>query len=232
MAVNRVYSVDEVIDEVYRDSSSKEEENEPILQLGDVIRTAVEQFHPLRRHLDDYSRFCEEASTCLQSLYQRHEIENHNRTEKVLASSTNIRPIINSETQIWLKNIKRRMRANPTARNPWTVQFTRDLPEIIFHSIKRAIAGGASSFGVFASNECIKFTEKKRLVRDLAKLAALAKKEVEDVHLKKSFKVKKFSAEVEVSSEKTFEVWYDFKKMKVTVACKYKCINEFGYCFS
>jgi len=227
-----IFTVEQIIDEVCSNGSDQEEK-EPEPTLEEVIKISVASFHPLRHHFTNYSSFCSEASQCLESVYCKHESEGrYDEVEKVLLSTQSIRPMINSEIQIWIKHIHRRMRANPTARNPWTVEIKRDLCQEVFNHTRDAVRKGLSAFGVVVEDSVIKFTDKKRLVRDFSKLACLTQSEINN-DFKKSFgrKQKNFKAEVLVSEDKPFVISFDYKRMKVTVACNYGCWNEFGYGF-
>lgn len=224
------YSVDEVIDEVLNSTSGDEEQDVPQSNLGDVIKEAVAKFYPMRRQLINYTHFCEEASQCLENVFRKRKAEDNDNVERVLLDSTSIRPMINSEVQFWIKAINRRMRATPTARSPWSIEFRRDLPEQVFLHIRDAVMKGASTYGLLVENSLIKFTEKKCLVRDFSKLSSLSQSEIRN-QLKKSFKQKNFTTEVLVSMDKPFEISFDYRKMKVTVICNYGCWNEFGYGF-
>jgi len=233
MATSSVFSVEQVVNEVCEGNISDEDTNKPVPNLEDVIKDSVAQFYPLRHQLTNYSRFCEEVRQCLGNVYRRHESEGIlDNVEKVLSDFPSIRPMINSEVRFWVKNINRRIRTTPTARSPWTVEFKRDLPEQVFNHIRDAVRKGASTYGVHVEDSVIKFTEKKRLVRDFSKLSSLVQSEISN-QLKKSFggKKKNFKAEVLVSEDKPFVIRFDYKRMKVTVACNYGCWNEFGYGF-
>ena len=232
MATSIGFSVEEIINEVCEDNSSDEDTNKPEPNLGDVIKDSITRFYPLRHQLTNFSRFCDDASQCLENAFRRHESEGKlSNMEKVLSSCPTIRPMINSEVRFWVKNINRRIRATPTARSPWTVEFQRDLSELVFNHIRDAVKNGVSTYGVIVENSVIKFTEKKRLVRDFSKLSSLVQSEIGNQF--KSFGGEKnnFKAEVLVSKDKPFVISFDYKRMKVTVGCNYGCWNEFGYGF-
>ena len=78
-------------------------------------------------------------------MYRRYETGS-DRTEKVLKLSTLVWSIICSEVILWLKGIQRRMLDNQRARDPWSIEIKRDLPEQVFQHMRDAIKGSSTAF--------------------------------------------------------------------------------------
>ena len=64
-------------------------------------------------------------------MYHRHK-NGVDRMDKVLLSNAPVWPMISGEVLQWLSGIRRRMLANPKARNPWTIEIKGDLPKNYF----------------------------------------------------------------------------------------------------
>ena len=229
-ATRECFSVEQVIEEVCSSGDTSELDG-PQLSVEDVLKLSLENFRSLRPSVVNYSEFQEEVSRQLLNVYSRHKIGVHG-TEKVLLSSLPARPMVSCEVSLWLRGVKRRMLANPKARNPWTIEIKRDLPEELFSCLMMSIRGAPSAFGVSVEDTGIKYTHKNRFLRDFSKFAGIPQSEVLN-NLKKTFggKRKGFKAEVLVSREKPFIISYDCKRKQVALACNYGCWNEFGYGF-
>ena len=101
------------------------------------------------------------------SIYRRYETGS-DRTEKVLKLSTPVWPMICS-----VKGIQRRMLVNQRARNPWSIEIKRDLPEQVFQHMRDAIKGSSTAFGVSIQTHELKFINRNRLLRDLSILCGM-----------------------------------------------------------
>ena len=111
-------------------------------------------------------------------MYHRHENGVH-AMDKVLLCNAPVWPVISGEVLEWLSGIRRRMSANPKSRNPWTIEIKRDLPNDIFSSIKKAIQGAVSAFGVSVEDTVITYYHKNRFLRDFSKFSSISRSEVE-----------------------------------------------------
>ena len=120
------------------------------------------------------------------------------------------------------------------ARNPWVIEFQRDLQEEIFFGIKEAVRKGLSSHGVSViedNREDIVLFSKKNLLRDLSLLSGMSRNEILLQFNKVMRGVRKGKAEVTVSEEKPFCIRYCKRKHQVVVQCHFEFTNEFGYTF-
>lgn len=231
MAARReCFSAEQVIEEVCTNGDTRESED-PKLSLEEVLKLSLDNFRSLRPSIENYFEFREDVSRQLQNVYHRHEKGVHG-TDKVLLSSLPAWPMISCEVSIWLRGIKRRMLANPKARNPWSIELKRDLPEELFSCLRMAIRGAPSVFGVSVEDTVIKYTHKNRVLRDFSKFGGIPQSEVLD-KLKKTFggNRKGFKAEVLVCRDRPLVISYDCKRKQVALACNYGCWNEFGYGF-
>ena len=231
MAASASLTVKQVLEECLNDGSAVDNSIEPVCSVEDAIKGSVNTFYPLRQLLDDYSGFRVEARSCLEDVFKKHDAQINNM-ERVLLSRVSVWPMITSEVLMWVKCIKRRMLATPKARNPWYIEIKRDLPQEIFKHMKDAIKTGVSAFGVSVEDSIVKFTKKKRLLRDFSKFSGLTQSEIK-TKMKKTFSGnrKNSKAEVLVDEKKPFTICYDQKRLQVTVKCHYGCWNEFGYGF-
>ena len=73
-----------------------------------------------------------------------------------------------------LKSVYRRLTARMKAREPWTVTFTRDMPEEIFLSVMEVVKKAPSAFGVIHTTTDLayqlSYSKETRLLRDFSKL--------------------------------------------------------------
>lgn len=224
------FTRDQVVEEVCAESEINVENEHLQLSLEELLKLSLDKF----RHLSsiaNFSDFPEEARGQLLSVYPCHE-EGIHGMDKALLSSLPVWPVISSEIILWLNGLNRRMSANPKARNPWTIELSRDLPEELFSSLRKAIQGAVSAFGVSVEDTVIKYNNKNRLLRDFSRFSCIPRSEVSD-KLKKTFggKRKGFKAEVIVNKEKPFVIAYNGKRKRIALSCSYGCWNEFGYGF-
>ena len=175
-ATRECFSVEQVIEEVCSSGDTSELQG-PQLSVEEVLKLSLENFRSLRPSVVNYSEFQEDVSRQLLNVYRRHEIGVHG-TEKVLLSSLPAWPMISCEVSLWLRGVKRRMLANPKARNPWTIEIKRDLPEELFSCLRMSIRGAPSAFGVSVEDTGIKYTHKNRFLRDFSKFASIPQSEV------------------------------------------------------
>ena len=105
------------------------------------------------------------------------------------------------------------MHTSPRARNPWTVEFRRDFPCVLFDHFREAVKKSATSCGIVVEEATVRFTNIHRLVRDLSKFSHLTKSEVNKM-LNKSFgpRQKNFRTSLLVTDEKPFVVTFLSKK--------------------
>jgi len=202
MAASRVHlSQEQVLEEVCAKEEVFEENEDPELSLEDVLKLSLDNFRHLRPSIRIFLDFCEEAHGELAAVYHRHENGFHGM-DKVLLSNAPVWPMISGEVLQWLSGIRRRMSANPKSRDPWTIEIKRDLPNDIFSSIKKAIQGAVSAFGVSVEDTVITYYHINRLLRNFSKFSSISRSQV-DNKLKQTFggKRKGFKAEVLVSKE-------------------------------
>jgi len=157
------FTRDQVVEEVCAESEINVENEDPQLSLEEVLKLSLDNFRHLSSSIANFLNFREEARDQLLSVYHRHE-EGIHGMDKALLSSLPVWPMISSEIILWLNGLKRRMSANPKARNPWTIELSRDLPEELFSSLRKAIQGAVSVFGVSVEDTVIKYNNKNRLL--------------------------------------------------------------------
>ena len=136
--------------------------------------------------------------------------------EAVLMSRIKLDSLVEPEIKDWIKMIYRRLSSRMRARNPWVIEFRRDLQEIIFFGIKEAVRKGLSSYGVSVTEDnredIVLFSNKNRLLRDLSLLSGMSRNEILLQFNKVMRGVRKGKAEVTVSEEKPFCIRYCKRK--------------------
>lgn len=105
------------------------------------------------------------------------------RSEQILNSSVPARPMIQSEVRVWLKFIRKQTSTSQKARDPWTVNFKRDMPEELFCCIRDTVLAGRSNYGIESEPYKIVFKNENRFLRSFSKLSGFSRSE-----LKVSFK--------------------------------------------
>ena len=124
------------------------------------------------------------------------------------------------------------MLVNQRARDPWSIEIKRDLPEQVFQHMRDAIKGSSAAFGVSIQTHELKFINRNRLLRDLLILCGMPSSEI-------SAKLQKSLVEVN-GNDLQQKFWfgaqslllshnYDKKKCKITLTCRYGCWNNFDY---
>jgi hypothetical protein len=230
--VNKQFTVGEVLQEVLTESGSEDSEKETPT-LAEVLRSSLLEFYPLRGTVRSFTAFCEEAIKELEGVYKRHKVGvSFGDRQGLPDKRVNAKLIIASEVMLWLKVINRRMTGTRRARNPWYIEFKHGLPKDIFLLVVDFCSESPSSFGFSVQSSTITFTHKKRLVRDLSKLAGIRAKEIND-KLQKVFKGKRegCKAELVVTCMEPFVLSYDERNMNVVLKCHYGYWNELGYAF-
>lgn len=198
------------------------------------ISSAIRQLQQLRGNLGNFLRFESEVEEAISSLYKKHQTGTK-PAEAVLLSRIKLDGLVEPEIKDWMKMIYRRLSSRMRARNPWSIEFRRDLPEAIFVGIKETVRKGLSSYGVVVTEDnqadTVLFTKKNRLLRDLSLLSGMSRNEILRQFNKETRGVRKGKAEVTVSEEKPFCIQYCKRKHQVFVQCNFQFTNEFGYTF-
>jgi len=225
------FTVEDVLEEVVTESGVEGNE-EDVPSLAEVLKSSVQEFYPLRSTVDSFTAFRDEAMQALEGVYRNHRVGLLDDSEKILDKPVNVRPAIAAEIMLWLKSIYRRMTGSPRAQNPWYIELRRGIPKEIFMVIIDACSKSPTNFGISVESSLLKFTHKKRLIRDLSKLAGVSATLVRD-KLKKVFKGRRegCKAELVVSNEKPFVLTYDERNLKIVLKCHYGYWNELGYGF-
>lgn len=139
----------------------------------DEIWAAVRALRPLRGRVENFVRFEEEVKETLASIFERHRA-GQNVFGKVSRARVEVGSMIEVEIMIWLKTVHRRLKARMRARDPWTVHFTRQMPEEIFLSMMEVVKKAPSAFGVSHSETNVAYTisysKETRPLRDFSKL--------------------------------------------------------------
>ena len=123
----------------------------------DEIWAAVRALRPLRGRVENFVRFEEEVKETLASIFERHRA-GQNVFGKVSRARVEVGSMIEVEIMIWLKTVHRRLKARMRARDPWTVHFTRQMPEEIFLSMMEVVKKAPSAFGVSLSETNVAYT--------------------------------------------------------------------------
>lgn len=197
------------------------------------ISAAVRALRSLRCGVGNFILFEQEVKDALNSIFEKHQTE-QNVFAQVRLSRIELGPVIEEEITIWLKSIQRRLRGRMRARDPWTIVFTRDIPQRIFKFFMEVVRNAVSSFGVSCTEtrvtDAISYTKLNRLLRDFARLSDTTKESIE-VYFSKVIKVPRGNAKVIVSVDKPFVISFFKKKQQVMLKCHYNFTNEYGYTF-
>ena len=111
------------------------------------ISAAVRALRSLRDGVGNFILFEQEVKDTLNSIFEKHQTE-RNVFAQVRLSRIQVGPVIEEEITIWLKSMQRRLRGRMRARDPWTIVFTRDIPQRIFKCFMEVVRNAVSSFGV------------------------------------------------------------------------------------
>ena len=183
--------------------------------------------------MGNFILFEQEIKDTHNSIFEKHQTE-RNVFAQVRLSRIQVGPVIEEEITIWLKSMQRRLRGRMRARDPWTIVFTRDIPQRIFKCFMEVVRNAVSSFGVSCTEtrltDAISYTKLNRLLRDFARLCDTTKESIE-VYFSKSIKVPRGNAKVKVSVDKPFVILYLKKKQQVMLRCHYTFTNGYGYTF-
>ena len=119
------------------------------------------------------------------------------------------------------------------ARNPWSIILTRPIAPQIFDFIRKVVIKSKSKFGLSfcADNQedTFSFTNMKRAVTDLSKLAAVPRTDIENYYFSRKSKGSK-KGDI-VTEKKPFKVVHDNKRKEAKIISHYAFENEFGYVF-
>lgn len=200
----------------------------------DEIWAAVRALRPLRGRVENFVRFEEEVKETLASIFERHRA-GQNVFGKVSRVRVEVGSMIEVEIMIWLKTVQRRLKARMRARDPWTVHFTRQMPEEIFLSMMEVVKKAPSAFGVSHSETNVAYTisysKETRLLRDFSKLCKTSRESVMSYLCRQTKAPRKGDAKIVVSTVKPFLLTYMKRKKHVVVKCHYIFTNEHGYSF-
>ena len=199
-----------------------------------IINEATKILRPLRNDVDNFVLFENEVEENLKRLFEKHR-NNQNAIERVRNSVIEVGSIIAGEMTILLKKLHRRLSSRNKARNPWTVQVTRDLPVQIFAFLLHMVKKARSTYGVTYSEsrflDIIVYTEENRVVRDLSRLCDVNREAILEYFSKTFQGPRKGNARVVVSAQKPFTLSYSRKGSYVVIKCYYKFTNAYGYIF-
>ena len=129
--------------------------------------------------------------------------------------------------------LKRRMIRKMRVRNPWQIEFKRDVATTVFSGFQSAVQSSLSSFGIVLENDQtlrhlqVVFTDKRRFTRDIQVISGFFKFEVS------KYLCKKFAgdwrAEMIVSPETPCKITYDKNKHQFVFSCYYGVWNQFDF---
>ena len=155
--------------------------------------------------------------------------------QKVCHSRIEVGSVIEAEISMLLKSVYRRLTARMKAREPWTVTFTRDMPEEIFLSVMEVVKKAPSAFGVIHTTTDLayqlSYSKETRLLRDFSKLCNTSREDVMSYLCKQTKAPRKGNVKVTVKLDKPFVLTYMKQKQHLIVKCHYIFTNEHGYSF-
>ena len=199
-----------------------------------IISEATKILRPLRHNVDNFVQFESEVEETLKKIFEKHR-NNQNSIDRVRNSVIEVGPIIGGEMTILLKKLHRRLISRNKARNPWTVQVTRDFPVQIFAFLLDMVKKARSTYGVSHSEsrflDTIVYIEENRVVRDLSRLCDVNRETILEYFSKTFQGPRKGNAKVFVSAQKPFTLSYSRKGSYVVIKCYYKFTNAYGYVF-
>ena len=200
----------------------------------DGIKEALYALRPLRGKVEKFFQFEKEVRETITSVFEKHRTV-QDVFGKVCRSQIEVGPIIAAEISMVLKSVYRRLTSRMKAREPWTVTFTRDMPEEIFLSFMKVIKKAPSSFGVIHATTNVayqlSYSKKTRLLRDFSKLCNTSRESVMSYLCKQTKAPRKGSTKVIVRLDKSFVLTYMKRKQHLIVKCHYIFTNEHGYSF-
>lgn len=198
------------------------------------IVQALRTLRSLRGRVENFVQFEEEVKETLGSIFERHRT-GQNVFERVSRLRIEVGPVIETEITNWLRAVYRRLKARMRARNPWTVNFTRDMPEQIFLSILEVVKKAPSAFGVSHTETNVAYTisysKETRLLRDFSKLCQTSRESVMSYLSRETKAPRKGNAKITVNTDKPFVLTYMKTKQHVVINCHYTFTNEHGYSF-
>lgn len=157
--------------------------------MNEVIRAAGNELKPLWSNVRNCISFHHEVLEVLNSVYEKHR-HGKTRLEEVLLSRVSVGSLLEDECKLWMKMIHRRLTTRMTARNPWQVQFQRDMSGELFNHIKDIVKNGSTDYGVsYTENtrvDSLLYTKENRLVRDLEAITGLSRKAIIE-HFSRTF---------------------------------------------
>lgn len=136
------------------------------------ISAAVQALRSLGYGVGNFILFEQEVKDTLNSIFEKHQTE-QNVFAQVRLSCIQVGTVIEEEITIWLKSMQRRLRGQMRVRDPWTVVFTRDIPQKIVKRFIEVVQNAVSSFRVSCTEtrltDAISYTKLNRLLRDFAR---------------------------------------------------------------
>ena len=200
----------------------------------DEIKEAVYALCPLRGKVENFFQFKEEVRETITSVFEKHR-SGQDVFQKVCRSRIEVGSIIEAEISVLLKSVYRRLTARMKAREPWTVTFTRDMPEEIFLSVMEVVKKAPSAFGAIHTTTNVayqlSYSKETRLLRDFSKLCNTSRESVMSYLCKQTKAPRKGNAKVIVKLDKPFVLTYMKRKQHLIVKCHYIFTNEHGYSF-
>ena len=143
--------------------------------------------------------------------------------QKVCRSQIEVGSVIEVEISMLLKSVYRHLTARMKAREPWTVTFTRDMPEEIFLSIMEVVKKAPSAFGVIHTTTNVayqlSYSKVTRLLRDFSKLCHTSQEDVMSYLCKQTKAPRKGNTKVTVKLDKPFVLTYMKRKQHLIVKC-------------
>ena len=134
--------------------------------------------------------------------------------------------MLKRELSRWNTLCLRRMKQSPNTRNPWRINFSRNIPFEVFDVLK-VLCETTSATKKETKCRC-KFTF--TLAEDIMELmekAGLKSQTESSVLLSKHFK-NKYHASLNCREDRPLEITYSYSKETITLSCFYGVWNAFG----
>ena len=200
----------------------------------DEIKEALYALRPLRGKVENFFQLEKEVRETITSVFEKQRTY-QDVFGKVCRSRIEVGPIIAAEISMVVKSVYRRLTSRMKAREPWTVTFTRDMPEEIFLSFMKVIKKAPSAFGIIhtTTNVAYKlsYSKETRLLRDFSKLCNTSRESIMSYLCKQTKAPRKGNTKVIVRLDKPFVLAYMKRKQHLIVKCHYIFTNEHGYLF-
>lgn len=228
-------ALEDILEEVTRsdtedDQDSTDEETD---QKTKAIESAINCFAECNDLGENIRLFQQEANRYLKGLYDKH-VRGNDSFAILCESSLNTGAVLKDEACTWLNVIYRRLSSRRRIKNPWFVEFTRDIPKEVYLALKRAFS--TTTNRELRSNVYMKGNHKSisisvtYLPSVLYLFRTLTGKTVKQLESYMHRKIPgKGKAKVLISRFKEFKLCYKNSKRQMIVSFHYGFWNTHGF---